>query len=1022
MPLDREKQNLGRRCLNFLAESITGVTNIDKARIADRAYGVPLMIEADPDRNIVANFTTERMDTAPGEELLLLLDTTGSGLVNLNGQNIGAVDSGHVFFIIPRDDKRLDFEIDLTSRGMFGSNPYFLRIDGAHLLRVKWNVFETAILLLNLYDYMASTQDTSKREELAEVINNILGDHRTSIQMEQAIGASWIGSGLKDKLPSISGQLWSYDYLADLYGNRIKSKRMDNALVSQVSERAEKMRGVYQDKANTMATEIYYFGHAHIDAAWLWPYSESKRKVLRTFINMLSLLNSGYKFTFVQSSSLFYEWFKEQRPERFNDIKEGVRSGTWIPVGGMHVESDTNLLPSEALVRQFVYGQGFFKKEFGRIARIGWLPDSFGFSAQLPQIMKKSGIEVFVTHKPIWNDTTEFPLHVFMWEGIDGSAIPTEVLVHSYDISLRYQTLANGMQKFKQARKAPMICSYGLGDGGGGPSIPMLIWLGLMDIVPEFTNGKKNPTEKDYIDSIKSLRDLSPFTGELYLERHRGVYTTNSRIKRMVAELERDLRYLDTLFSMVSLTKKRIVFKNETDRLWKILLTSCFHDVLPGSANYEAYEEAFSDLVTAISRAEELIADTINEVSGGKTAGYIEVNTSQWPMPSGLPCKQIIEGDFEKHPEYSVEIKPWSILGLPDNSSSGIQGFEVREESDRLILSNGSVKITISTKSGEIFDCSCNGRQNKSIFNIARLFVDEPGEFDAWELTKDSVSSRNEIKRKGLKIISTDEHKGAIKVEHEFEDGSLLIQEISIVSELGFVKIYNTPKPASKLRLFKSFFKKEHIDETIECSIPYGWFSRKLENVKSTQFEFPALDWVNYGTGENCVRIISDHLHGYGFSDDMLSVSIARFPIFPDPWSEPDNPEMFFYIDLSGISIGSKEFNRRIAHLLNPPLIISTGKKEEGEGFKDILSLPLTITAENVKVEAMKISEDKEGVVLRILETSGIKCTCRIESPLKYRFTETDILERSSGKIHSFGDEIEFHPFEIKTLKILMEN
>ena len=1020
MPLDREEQDLGRKCFDFMAESVTGVKNINEMRIGDRMHRVPFMIDADPNRSVQVNFSAELMDFIQGEEVLLLLDTTGSGMIYLNGNTIGAVDSGHVFFVLPKDTKKLDFRVDLTSRGMFGSNPYFLRIDGAHLLRVKWNIFETAMFMLNIYDYMMSAHDASKRRELNEMINAILGGHKISIQTEQAIGASWIGSGLKDKLPSISSHLGQYYYLADLYSNRIRSERTENSDASKIAESLQETRKASEGKVTSNAIEVFYFGHAHIDAAWLWPYSESKRKVNRTFINMLELLNSGYAFSFLQSSSLFYEWFKEQEPGRFKEIKENVIKNSWILAGGMHVESDTNLLPSEALVRQFVYGQGFFQKEFGRTARIGWLPDSFGFSAQLPQIMIKSGIEVFVTHKLIWNDTTDFPLHAFMWKGLDGSAIPTEILVHSYDIPLRYSTLENGIQKFRQAGKAPMICAFGLGDGGGGPSIPMLIWLKFMGIIPEFSSGKKDPSDSEYVDSIRNINDLPVYSGELYLQRHRGVYTTNSRIKKMIADLERNLRYLDTLFSMVSLTKGRIRFNDETEKLWKILLTACFHDLLPGSANFEAYEEAFSELIHAIGRTEEILVDTLNEFSGGRISGHIAANTTQWFMPSGIPCRSIT--DHAGHMDSSVSIKAWSIVTFSGNSASGSEDTDVKEESDRLILSSGNLKVSISTRSGEIFDCSFKGRSKKAKYNFARLFVDEPGEFDAWELTKDSVSARNEIARKSFRIMNIDRQAGTIRMVHEFEDGSHLIQEISTVREFGLLRISNTPKPASKLRLFKSFFKKGHADETIECSIPYGWFSRKMEDIKNTQFEFPALNWVNYGKGEDSVRIISDHLHGYGFSDDMLSISIAKFPVFPDPWSEPDNPVVVFYIDLSGEDIRSSDFNRKVTQLLNPPLVVSSGDEESDGKISEIMVLPLTISSENVKVEAMKISEDKTGIILRLLETSGRKCRCRIESSLKYRYKETDILERPHGQYHNFGDEIEFCPFEIKTLKIILDD
>ncbi len=1002
---NRKVQDLGRRCADFLASTVVFSKDVTSITAKGKRTQIPFATHTKPDIEHTFSFNLTLPKLLPGERILLIPSTTGSGLVYANTELISAVDSGHRIVFLPQK-RSVSVHLVLTPRGMFGSNPHYLRIDGMHVVAVRWEKFCKALFLLNLFDCVASSSDAKIRDSVSKTIEDNLEGWKPDISLSQVIGSSWIANTLGIHIPSIERIMSDYSYLADLYSpgtERGHLTRKDEAeLISRIAPAGDE---------NTARDLVYFFGHAHIDVAWLWPFSETKRKVYKTFLNMIRLMQSGYDFRYAQSTSLYYEIFAEQSPELFSELKNFVREGRWVPVGGMYVESDTNIIPSEALARQFLYAQDYFEKEFGRRAEIGWLPDTFGFSAQLPQLMVKAGLKVFVTHKMMWNDTTDFPYHFFQWCGLDGTHIPTEISVLGYNISVQYYEVMQGLAKFKQRGQVPMICAYGLGDGGGGPNVPMLEWLKNINSVPGLEGSVSSPKEDDYLNMLLGQKQESVVSGELYLERHRGVYTTNTRMKKRVAELERLLRRVDFVNSLFSLKTGRPVGKDQVSR-WKTVLLNCFHDLLPGSANTEAYHEAFSQLDEAYREAGYELDKKMLDISAEKAGFYAVLNTSQWVH------------QFSDLSGNTVEIPPLSLSFHKEQIRERLGSASIRDLGDFFEITAGKIRCNLGKLDGIISfnmvgeDCIIKSG------NISKLYVDEPGEFDAWEISRETLSRKNEVPviRTKVEWVGEKDNIPKFLVFREFEDGSEVEQIIEFLSDKGAIRIRNHLKVMKKLRLLKLFFMPKKIVNTLECSVPFGWVSRDLKDLQSTKFEVPCLNWLSYGDLNSRFALVSDHLHGYGIIDGMLGMTISKMPFFPDPSSGyADLDSEFYLIPLSGDHTSS-EFNSLVDSLIEGPLIFAPAANHlDREKALEPLSM-FELKTESVHLDSVAVSLDRKGIVLRLHESSGKASSCTLNAQLKSKLVETDLVERAGRTPleYAFGEIIQFRAFEIKTLKVLL--
>jgi alpha-mannosidase len=336
---------------------------------------------------------------------------------------------------------------------------------------------------------------------------------------------------------------------------------------------------------------IHLIGHSHLDVVWLWTMREARRKSGRTFSTMLRLMDEFPGFRYSQSQPILYEFVKKDYPDLYKEVKQRVLEGRWEPLGAMWLEPDCNIPNGESLVRHILQGKKFFRSEFGLDPNILWLPDSFGFNAALPQIMKKSGIQYFFTTKLTWNDTTKFPFNTFWWKGIDGS----KVLAHIPPVGLEGQIMAKDLKKsweeFQQKEdQTDVLQTYGYGDGGGGPSKDHYLAIDFLKNLPSLPPLRIGSAREFFAAIDEKSKALPTWESELYLEKHRGTYTTHGWVKKENRECEALLYNAELLSTIATLHGKRYP-AGDLEAAWKLLLTNQFHDILPGTSVADVYED-----------------------------------------------------------------------------------------------------------------------------------------------------------------------------------------------------------------------------------------------------------------------------------------------------------------------------------------------------------------------------------------------------------------------------------------------
>ena len=416
--------------------------------------------------------------------------------------------------------------------------------------------------------------------------------------------------------PELQDVFWDFDVLLDYtkhasFDNPKKAlfiaqlRKVMNLFVYNDPDACKKAKEITSEllamdgENNTQVTAV---GHAHLDLAWLWPVRESKRKAKRTFANAIYLLKRYPNYHFVAPQPQQLEWMKELDPQLFEEMKEFAKEGRLEPVGGGWVENDTNLPNEESLVRQELYGQKFWLEEFGRYVNLRWLPDTFGYSAALPQILKLSHQEYFMTIKLSWSNRTLFPYHTFYWSGIDGS----EVIVHmppegTYNSRAGAQALkASELSLREEDPKDHYMIIYGIGDGGGGPSETMVERCIREEKIPYMPKVHMQSAH-GYFDGLKGL-DLAHYDGEMYLEKHRGTYTSQSNNKNFNREFEEKMYSYEALLSCLGQQGE----KDEMDKLWKEALLYQFHDIIPGSSIERVYEETDAAYKAMFAKMEEM--------------------------------------------------------------------------------------------------------------------------------------------------------------------------------------------------------------------------------------------------------------------------------------------------------------------------------------------------------------------------------------------------------------------------------
>lgn len=772
-------------------------------------------------------------------------------------------------------------------------------------------------------------------------------------------------------------------------------------------------------KGGDASLAISAVGHAHIDLAWLWPIRETKRKALRTFSTVLRMMEKYPDYVFGASQPQLFQWVKESSPALYRKVMDKVLTGRFELQGGMWVEADTNLSSGEALVRQMLYGKRFFKKEFNQDMKILWLPDVFGYSGALPQIMKKSGIDYFMTIKLSWNTHTKFPHHSFHWTGIDGS----QVLAHmppegTYNSPAAPRSVRRIEREYADAGLSEQcLMLFGIGDGGGGPGEEHLERLrreknleGLLPVTQE--------TSLHFFKKLeRNSGELKTWQGELYLEKHQGTYTTQARNKRFNRKSEFALRELEFV-SMLALLKGSSEFRypvEEFSALWKEVLLYQFHDILPGSSIKRVYDET----TLGYKRIHE-------EIGRGLQKAYTGLLVEQ---SKAAGTKAVFNSLSWNRTEWIEIDSKWHRVNVP------AMGFKVLEEqpgevaecclAEEALLENDLLRITLGRDGtiASIFD----KEQNREVIltnacgNKLMVYYDDG---DAWDF---SIQYRQRPAGQ-FRLESTlpvvNGPRAELKQTYSF-GSSRLDQCIVLMQGSRRIDFITRVLWAESSKMLRTSFEVAVDAQEAVCDIQFGSIKRPAHRNNETDMakeEICAHKWVDLSEPEYGVALINDCKYGYCVNRNLLDLNLLRSSSYPGIEADRGEHEFTYSLFPHPGDHRLGEVNQA-AYELNVPLSVKT-LEQEGKTFGDSFSL-LSVDRSNIIVEAVKKAEDSDDMILRLYESHGSSCSAVMHLSGKYEAVfEADLMEEEQKSVHCFvedGDtlvKVDFGPFEIKTLKV----
>ena len=792
-----------------------------------------------------------------------------------------------------------------------------------------------------------------------------------------------------------------------------------------LKEANEILKGVTGRKSRE-GEELGYvglIGHSHLDTAWQWPVRETLHKAARTFSNALRLMETYPDYRFIQSSVIYIDWMKKYYPDIYEGIKIRTAEGRWEPNGGAWVECDNNIPAGEYIIRQFLLGQRYTKENLGYMADCFWQPDTFGYSAAIPQILKGCGIKYFLTTKLSWNEANVFPHDSFIWRGIDG----TEVLTH-FNITHVWPDVCsvknNALKAIKHPEAANMkLLSYGFGDGGGGPSYSM---LESEKVIKDMAGMPKlqSTTVSEFMKCLENAaKNLPVFSGELYLELHRGTLTQMHEIKRTNRKLENAIHNYELLSVMTGSTNKEL----RSDAL-KTLLTNQFHDILPGTCIADAHDvaiyenkKAISDLTGAMESFfdnNKSVKTICNTLSFQRSDQIILKNTDFIPQNTVIQEYTDVFGD-KCTAVSGITLPAFSVSqiqsGAPKSAQTPfkVEGKLISTPFADIIMENGRF-ISYKTKRGlEVVACA------DMPLNTFYFGEDIPNIWDNWDIDYDQKQKMHPvIECVSSEVVAIGALQLRIRVNYKFE-ASTLSQDIVFYSDnprIDFESVVDWNSPHS---LLKVGFKVNVLSNEARFETQFGNIKRPTHENYGTdksQFEVCNHKWTDLSDTRFGVSVLNDCKYGISVNGNDMRLTLHKGGCRPDPRGDK-GVHRFTYSLLVHETAFCTESVIKPAYELNFPALVFDGEA----AFGNSNSL-LSVDTDNVIIETVKPAEDGNGFIARLYETEGSYTLCNLayDSVLKSVF-KTDMLEYNDEPISAKNNSItlNFKPFEVKTLRFV---
>ena len=891
------------------------------------------------------------------KEIRFSLKTAAEMIVKVNGKYVGGIDPNRDNLILSPyiDSDNLHFEITAYNRSKPDDerNPESLSVRGCR------QIFEGGYLSVINKTVQSLVYDIELLLNVAknDCFNEDFRNH-INIELDKAL-------------------------------NFIDFENFTNEDAQLAAEHIEKH--IYSDKRYNGNGSVSLVAHSHLDIAYYWRRIHAVQKNLRTVLIQMRLMDRYPDFRYAHTQAYTYETVEKYYPELFEELKEKIKSGQFEPVGAMYVEPDCNVPSAESLIRQCLYGQKYYQEKFGITVDSCWLPDVFGNSWILPQILKKCGVKYFVSNKmSTWNDTNRFPHNNFIWKGIDGSEIyacvpPTHFI--SWNMPDQIQKNWDAFQDKKTDTQTLQM--FGYGDGGSGATeemIEMMHRFEKLSIMPD----TKHTTAHEFLENnFNESKNLSVWDGELYLEMHRGTFTTKSDIKKYNRDLENKFRTAEML-SVIRMLRNEPYPSEKLRSLYKTFLINQFHDILPGSHITPVCRDAIADYKYIDSELDAIINENGNEY-------FNSLNFSR----NSLTFIEDKNGDIVRLGKNGY----YTIPGIPALTSASVKRKESTEKD--WIKINGchaetdiyEIDFNEDGSISRIYDKKLHRNWIKGNFNKLHVFYDYPGVYDAWDILpnyKDKEETLNIVSPLSLVSVNSECAQFCTELSTNRSSWKMIIR---LFRDSREIEVENIVDWNEKHRLAKVEFSPDILTRELICDTSAGFIKREINRNTTWQqarFECCHHKWFDIAETGAGVAVINNGKYGVGIEPDSITLSLLRATMRPDPTSDIGHHEFTYLIVPHENDFVTAGINNR-AHEYNTQLV-------------KVSDMNLSFDFGDLYLEAIKLSEDGDNIIIRLSEQNGKRGMLSGIGT----FTVTDMLERAEYSTDTYN----YRPFEIFTISL----
>jgi alpha-mannosidase len=807
--------------------------------------------------------------------------------------------------------------------------------------------------------------------------------------------------------------------------------------------------------------EVIGTGHAHIDVAWLWTLGQTRRKAGRTFHTVMRLMEQYPEYHFTQSQPQLYEYIRQDYPELFQAIQQRAIEGRWELIGGMWVEADCNLSGAESLARQFLLGRTFFQKYFPGVdeSPVLWLPDVFGYAWALPQLIKQAGMEYFFTIKIGWSQYNRLPYDSFWWQGLDGTRILTHfsttpekgAYASTYNALATPEQLYGTWTNFQQKDvgrgpdNPPLLMAFGFGDGGGGPTREMIENIREMEALPAFPRMRQGDVASFFRQLEKTASDYLPtWNGELYLEYHRGTYTTQSRNKRANRRSEFLLHDAEFLGVLAARLDPHYSYPGESlHHAWELVCLNQFHDIIPGSSINAVYVESqqqYSEITGIGERVRDEALQAIAVHIGGdllvaNPTAFERADLALWP--GKLLAGQYLKHSATNEPVQTQETDDGTLIALESVAPLSVTSLAIAEGratvaagtelvAAPLLLENRYLRVELNADGDitRIYDKESRREvlPQGVIANQFQAFEDRPLFWDAWDVDifyddkhwlADSATS--------IRVVESGPLRATLAIERRILHSSYT-QRISLPYNSARLDIETQMDWRERHILLKVAFPVEILAPTATYEIQWGNVQRPTHRNTSwdwARFETCAHKWVDLSEGDYGVSLLNDCKYGHDIRDNVMRISLLRSPTMPDP--EADQGEHRFTYSLLPHQGSWNEQTVREAYALNDSLLVYQPAEASSSKRQQVTSL-MAVNAAHVIIETIKQAEDGDGVIVRLYEGQRRRGSVTLSTGFALAGAwRTNLLEHNEQELVVDGRQVTFsvRPYEIVTLRLI---